>query len=70
MLILSSGYTGRFWDRVKTQVKVEVESKVSLICIALCYALVAFSALTLFVGWQEGHPACKKYGGMVEVDAG
>ena len=20
----------------------------------------AFSALTLFVGWQEGHPACKK----------
>jgi len=23
--------------------------------------LVAFSALTLLVGWQEGHPACKKY---------
>jgi len=22
-----------------------------------CYA---FSALTLLVGWQEGHPACKK----------
>jgi len=22
--------------------------------------LVAFSALTLLVGWQEGHPACKK----------
>ena len=21
----------------------------------------AFSALTLLVGWQEGHPACKKY---------
>ena len=21
---------------------------------------VAFSALTLLVGWQEGHPACKK----------
>jgi len=20
----------------------------------------AFSALTLLVGWQEGHPACKK----------
>jgi len=20
---------------------------------------VAFSALTLLVGWQEGHPACK-----------
>jgi len=25
-------------------------------------ALVAFSALTLLVGWQEGHPACKKMG--------
>jgi len=22
----------------------------------------AFSALTLLVGWQEGHPACKKWG--------
>jgi len=22
-----------------------------------------FSALTLLVGWQEGHPACKKLGG-------
>ena len=28
--------------------------------------LVAFSALTLLVGRQEGHPACKKYGGIVE----
>jgi len=25
--------------------------------------LNAFSALTLLVGRQEGHPACKKYGG-------
>ena len=25
-------------------------------------ALIAFSALTLLVGWQEGHPACKKWG--------
>ena len=25
--------------------------------------LVAFSALTLLVGRQEGHPVCKKYGG-------
>jgi len=25
--------------------------------------LVAFSALTLLVGWQEGHLACKKMGG-------
>ena len=28
--------------------------------------LVAFTALTLLVGRQEGHPARKKYGGMVE----
>ena len=25
-------------------------------------SLVAFIALTLLVGWQEGHPACKKWG--------
>jgi len=30
----------------------------------------AFSALMLLVGRQEGHPACKKYGGMVEVGTG
>jgi len=24
---------------------------------------IAFSAFTLLVGWQEGHPACKKMGG-------
>jgi len=26
---------------------------------------LAFSALTLLVGWQEGHPACKKQSGGV-----
>jgi len=31
---------------------------------------VAFSALTLLVGRQEGHPVRKKYGGMVEVGTG
>jgi len=30
----------------------------------------AFSALTLLVGRQEGHPVCKKYGGMVELGTG
>jgi len=33
-------------------------------------ALVAFSALTPLVGRQEGHPARKKYGGMVKVGTG
>jgi len=28
-----------------------------MISVLLC---CAFSALTLLVGWQEGHPACKK----------
>jgi len=32
--------------------------------------LIAFSALMLLVGRQEGRPACKKYGGMVEVGTG
>ena len=29
------------------------------------YSVLAFSALTLLVGWQEGHPACKKLSGEV-----
>jgi len=33
-------------------------------------AFLAFSALMLLVGREEGHPACKKYGGMVEVGTG
>ena len=44
------------------------------VCTALCNFLfvptfsdniMAFSALTLLVGWQEGHPACKKLSGGV-----
>jgi len=26
----------------------------------VCVVCMAFSALTLLVGWQEGHPSCKK----------
>ena len=26
---------------------------------------IAFSALTLLAGWQEGHPACKNLSGRV-----
>ena len=33
----------------------------------LCCSLCAFSALTLLVGRQEGHPACKKQSGGVLV---
>jgi len=31
----------------------------------MCYCEIAFSALTLLVGQQEGHPACKKLSGGV-----
>jgi len=40
------------------------------VCVCLAFSNVnvcdaeAFSALTLLVGRQEGHPACKKYGVM------
>jgi len=30
-----------------------------------CVFVVAFSALALLVGWQEGHLACKKLSGEV-----
>jgi len=30
-----------------------------------CTLQYAFSALTLLVGWEEGHPACKKLSGGV-----
>ena len=36
---------------------------VGLESVLLLYCIVAFSALTLLVGWQEGHPACKKLSG-------
>jgi len=31
--------------------------------IVICFYFVVFSALTLLVGRQEGHPACKKLSG-------
>ena len=43
----------------------------AVLLIAICYftsaAVVAFSALTLLVGWQEGHPVSKKLSGGVLV---
>jgi len=38
--------------------------------ISATICLLAFSALMLLVGWQEGHPACKKYVVMVEIGTG
>jgi len=36
-----------------------------MISFQICVGAIAFSALTLLVGWQEGHPACKKLSGGV-----
>jgi len=33
--------------------------------LVLYILFIAFSALTLLVWWQEGHPACKKLSGGV-----
>ena len=41
--------------------------KSGLVNCTLGDVMVAFSALTLLVGWQEGHPACKKLSGGVLV---
>jgi len=42
-----------------------------VLCVPFTALLLAFSALTLSVGRQERHPACKKdMGGMVEVGTG
>jgi len=44
-------------------------SLIQVICQAFtCFMFkktIAFSALTLLVGWQEGHPTCKKLSGGV-----
>jgi len=43
--------------------RVKLKLFVSSICCGLL--CVAFSALTLLVGWQEEHPTCKKLSGGV-----
>jgi len=40
-----------------------VEAGARVYCLVLLTH--AFSALTLLVGWQDGHPACKKLSGEV-----
>jgi len=42
-------------------------SKTVLLLFQMVYIFRAFSALTLLVGQQEGHPACKKLSGGVLV---
>ena len=35
-----------------------------MLCKLLLFVIVAFSALMLLVGWQEGRSACKKLSGV------
>ena len=42
-----------------------VQYQYFLFYILLIWGVLAFSALTLLVGRQEGHPACKKLSGEV-----
>ena len=48
-----------------------IDSLVSILATPIFHLVMgifcAFSALTLLVGWQEGHPACKKLSGGVLV---
>ena len=47
----------------------EAETVLFLRCLLLFSTMIfAFSALTLLIWQQEGHPAHNKYGGTVEVD--
>ena len=41
------------------------QSKLTTFSVHFASFHVAFSVLTLLVGWQEGHPACKKLSGEV-----
>ena len=53
MLVKSEQFSGA--------TKAKNSFKLSSILVVECTVLLlsAFSALTLLVGWQEGHPACK-----------
>ena len=50
------------WKQVFTSVTVTMAA-VELFQCVMFQILIAFSALTLLVGRQEGHPACKKQSG-------
>jgi len=54
------------YPRISRQISREIEISQS-VKRRTFVVLLAFSALTLLVGWQEGHPACKKQSGGVLV---
>ena len=50
-------------SRQKTLANISLPPKKVMNYYCCCLIENAFSALTLLVGWQEGHPACKKMSG-------
>jgi len=52
--------TGRIYSR-----KREAAVQCLPVRLSVCPINFSNSALTLLVGWQEGHPACKKLSGEV-----
>ena len=63
----SNDHVMSVWDWQKTERGQRI-TDVKVALTTLLYTvllLLAFSALTLLVGWQEGHPACKKLSGGV-----
>jgi len=60
------GQTGQFLRLIFTAVSYNVWTFLHIIwLLCIVYVQCAFSALTLLVGRQEGHPACKKLSGGV-----
>jgi len=52
------------WTTNRAIAKAILLRKIFIACLYCTYVYIAaFSALTLLVGWQEGHPACKKLSG-------
>ena len=58
-------WRGRWSTRDRDGRRLELVDGRRLDCGSSCAATAAFSALTLLVGRQEGHPACKKLSGGV-----
>jgi len=64
----SDDRTVRIWRTYSWKPEAVVSDPFKEVCLMLIsVVLVAFSALALLVGRQEGHPICKKKLGMVEV---
>ena len=58
-------HTGSCMPLHACSLAVNLTLNITMIITSMCIMCCAFSALTLLVGRQEGHPACKKLSGEV-----